>query len=825
MAESGGNRSYDDKAHLAGVSECISDLHGVFSWGGDFGACLILDHVAILGQDDLNSFVCHNSYCVCKTTVVDVDCEINRLVNLKRNLAYVLCSVGYANNVVALVGNRCAGNVFSNFLTVLNKHSSCILFRDVNCYGIVYGKVCLVSLSRNCYWLSVDHKLVGDLCTVEVLEHDSVFTVCGNLIAGVVLDNLAILGYGYFCFIFPREGDFLIGVAVVDNALKVACGCGLSVGDLAGDCVHTGSELIGNNDLVHTGRSELVNKSSKLDCGTVVVGIENIPGLSAVSGLLDLKRLEVGYLICAAGYSDNELLCLLVCLEVNGRCIARDDDLELLGGAHVVYGLSGVNTGLGELANLICTKAADQIAVSVINVEHCHLIECISDGDRNLILEVVSSVKLCLHWAAFTDRIEDIRHSADNSEIVLTRVAVGIGYYKHVLAFDLIHAANECFAVNGYTDMLAKRNRLCKNGSACGVAIKVLIGACLCGFLFPVEVILDADLGILFNYLIESVERKVSNKLFGVAGLVVNVVGTVCCIGCINGVHRNTGIPSGVGPLSGLNLGVLTSLCKFKCALIGSESEDVFVDIVYLEVLLSEGIGKDVLLRGDKLSLPLVTCHINNLHKILTGVDGVNGCTVRNGLAVNSYGLNGSEGIRVAVRPSNLNVAIGLAGGYVGYSNLLDGTINDHRILTGRVTCGILSVKYVFTDLIKLGSGYVAYKGSSPGHLYVTGFVTLERNVLCVRISTVAYGISVCPKLSVGSLSVNGDRISRGLIACFIGCIEGISTFCGESSTGGVCRVTCCTGLLDINRAKTNRIGCCKLDRAGVGSASRCCHR
>ena len=89
-----------------------------------------------------------------------------------------------------------------------------------------------------------------------------------------------------------------------------------------------------------------------------------------------------------------------------------------------------------------------------------------------------------------------------------------------MLALDLIHAANECFAVNGYTNVLTKRNRLCKNGFSCRVAVEVLVGACLYGFLFPVEVILNADLCILFNYLIESVESEVSNKLFGVAGLI-----------------------------------------------------------------------------------------------------------------------------------------------------------------------------------------------------------------------------------------------------------------------------------------------------------------
>ena len=54
-----------------------------------------------------------------------------------------------------------------------------------------------------CYGLSVDYELIGRLRTIKVLEYDGILTVCGKLIAGVVLDNLAILGNGYFCFIFP----------------------------------------------------------------------------------------------------------------------------------------------------------------------------------------------------------------------------------------------------------------------------------------------------------------------------------------------------------------------------------------------------------------------------------------------------------------------------------------------------------------------------------------------------------------------------------------------------------------------------------------------
>ena len=562
MAESGGNGIYDNKSHLGNVIKRILDRKRVFTGLGNLGAFLILDCGAVLGQDDINAFVCDNGYSVCKTAVIDVDRKVNRLVNLKCNLAYVLCCVGYANNVVALVGNRCAGNVCSNFLTVLNKNSACILFRDVNCNGIVYGKVCLVSFRSNCYGLSINYELIGGLRAVKVLEYDGVLTVCGKLVAGVVLDNLAILGNGYFCFIFPREGDFLIGVAIVDNTLKVACGCGLSVGDLAGDCVHTGSELIGNNDLVHTGRSELVNKSSKLDCGTVVVGIENVPGLTAVSGLLDLKRLEMGLIIRASGYSDNELLCFLVCLKVNGGCIAGDDNLKLLGGAHVVHRLSCVGATLGELAGVAKAEAANQIAVLVIDVEHSHLIESIGNGNGDFVFEVISSVELCLHFTAFANRIEEIGHSADNSEIVLTGITVGIGYYKHVLALGLVYAANECFAVNGYADILPKLYRLCKNVLACGVAVEILVRTYRSGRLFPIEVILDADLCVLFDYLIESVKSEVSNKLFCVARLIVDVVGTICCIGCINSVHRNTGIPSGVGPLSGLHLGIFTSLCE-----------------------------------------------------------------------------------------------------------------------------------------------------------------------------------------------------------------------------------------------------------------------
>ena len=486
----------------------------------------------------------------------------------------------------------------------------------------------------------------------------------------------------------------------------------------------------------------------------------------------------------------------------------------------MVHGLNRVCSACSKLAYLVEAEASDKIAVLVVNVEHSHLIKRIGNGDRYFILEVVGTIILSLHCAAFADRIEEIGYSADDGEIVLAGVAVGVGYHEDVLALYLINASYEGFAVNSYADILAKLNCLCKDVLVCRVAVEILIGACYCGSFLPVVVILDTDLSVLLDYLVESLRSEVSYEFFGIAGLVVDVVSSVCCIGCICGIHRNTGVPSGVIPLSVLYLRQLASLCELKSALVGCKREDIFVDVMNLKVLLCECVGKNVLLSGGELSLPLITGCVNYLHNVGSGIDRMNGGTVGDCLAVYGYGLNGSETVRITVGPGDHNVAVGFTARNVRSRYLLAGTVDNDRVLTGRVACGVNTVEHVLTNLVKLSAGNIAYKGSRAGHLNVAGFVTLEGDVLCVGVSSAACGIVICPKLCIGSLSVNSNRVGIRLVSGKVSCIEGVGSFSSECRARSVSGVTGCAGLLHVDRAESDSISCSELNGACVSSAS-----
>ena len=243
---------------------------------------------------------------------------------------------------------------------------------------------------------------------------------------------------------------------------------------------------------------------------------------------------------------------------------------------------------------------------------------------------------------------------------------------------------------------------------------------------------------------------------------------------------------------------------------------------MYLKVLLHESIGQDVLLGGLEAGLPLVTCCIDYLYNVRTGVDGVDGSAVRYRFAVNGYGLNGSEGVRITVGPGNLYVAIGHTAGYVGYRNLLDGSVNDDAVLAGLVACCILTVEHVLAGLVKLCTRGVCLEAGGSGLLYVAGFAAYELDVISIGIGSAANCLTVNVELCGGDLSVDGDRIGVRLISCFIHCVERVGSFSSESRTGGVRYITGSAGLLHVDRVQTDCIACSELDGACVGSAARC---
>ena len=760
VAESGRNGSHDNEGSLRYVIERISHLNGVLTGLGDLRSFLVFDHVSVLGYDDLSALVCLNGNGVGKTAIVYVDSKINRLIDLKSDFSHVLCLIGYANYVFTLIADGSTRYVLANLFSVLDKNSGCFLVKNVNGYRGVYGKVCLVSLRSYLGRFGVDDKLVSALCTVKVLKYDGVRSVCGKLVAGLVLDFLAILSHGNLCFILPSEGNFLVGMTAVFNACKVAGGCGLSVGDLTCDRIHSGTELVGNDDLIHTAGSELIHEVVELNSRSVVVCYEGFPSAAAIGGLVDLKSLEVRFLILALGNSDHKLFLCLVCLEVNGGGISGDHDLECLGLTNVVYCYCRVGTAFTELADLTKAEATDKLSVFIIYVEHCHLIQSIGDRNADLVLEVVGTLKIYLYRLAFTNCIEELGKCADYGNVILAGIAVGIGNCHYVLTLGVINAAYKGLTVNGNANVLTDYDLVCEDIAVSGITVKILTGACGCGSLLPIVVVNNAVLCVLSDYLVKTLNGKVSYKLIGIARLIVNEVGSVLCVCRVNGVHRNTRIPSGVVPLSSLYLGVFACGCKFKSLFIGGKSEGIAIDIGCLEVFLHKSIREDVLLGRYELGLPLVACHIYNLNNILSGIDGVNGRTVGDCLAVYGYGLDGSEAIGIAIRPRDHNVAIGASARYIGDVDLLAGTVDNNRVLSGRVACCVNTVEYVLAYLVELGTRYVAYERGSAGHLHVAGFVTLEGDVLCIGVSATADHVIIRPKLCIGSLSVNSDGVS-----------------------------------------------------------------
>ena len=821
VAESGGNGSYDNEGSLGYVIQSIGHLNGVLTGLGDLGSFLVFDHVAILGYDNLCALVCHDGYRVGKTAIVHVDSKVNRLVDFKGDLGHVLRLIGNANYVFTLVADGSTRNVLANLFSVLDKNSGCFLVKNINGYGSVYGKVCLVPLGSYLGSLGVDNKLICVLCTVEVFKHDDVRAVLGELVAGLIFDCLAVLRYADLRFIVPSKGYFLIGMTAVFNACKVARRCGLNVGDLTCNGIHAGTEFIGNDDLIHTAGSKLINKIVEIYRSAVIVSAKGYPSGAAIGRLVKLKSLEVGFLILALGHSDHELLLCFVCLEAYGGSISGDHNAERLGLTNVVYCYRRVRAAFTELADLAKAEAADKLAVLVIDVEHCHLIKRIGNGNIDFVLEVVGSLKVDLHCTALANRIVEIGECANHGKVILAGVAVGIGNNHYVLALGVVNAANEGLTVNRDADILTDHHLVCEDVAVCRVAVKVLVRTCGCGLLFPIVVVDDTVLCVLSDYLVQALNGEICYKLIGIARLEVNEVGSVLCVRRVNGIHRNARIPSGVIPLCGLYLGVFTYGRKFKSLFIGGKCEGIAINVRRLKVFLHERICENILLGGYELGLPLIACHIHNLNDILSGIDGVNGRTVGYCLSVNGYGLNGGVGVRVSVRPRDHNVTVGLAARNVRGRYLLAGTVDDNSVLTRGVPCGILTVEYVLTNLVKLGSRYVVNERGGTRHLYVAGFITLEGDVICIGVRAAADALIVCPKLSVGNLTVDGDCIGRGLIACQVHGVEGISSLCGKSGSRGISRIARSSGLLYVGRSKTDVIGRNKLDRACIGVAAR----
>ena len=153
-----------------------------------------------------------------------------------------------------------------------------------------------------------------------------------------------------------------------------------------------------------------------------------------------------------------------------------------------------------------------------------------------------------------------------------------------------------------------------------------------------------------------------------------------------------------------------------------------------LKVFLYKSLSENVLLSGYELALPLVTCRIHYLDKILSAFNGVDLGAVSNSFSVYGNRNYGSRSDRISICPRDRYISRSITVCYSQDICLLYYLVNNNRIFSGRIARIRYSLENVFSGLAELDSRHVAYKGIAAGHLNVTGFVTLEGNICAVGI-------------------------------------------------------------------------------------------
>ena len=199
----------------------------------------------------------------------------------------------------------------------------------------------------------------------------------------------------------------------------------------------------------------------------------------------------------------------------------------------------------------------------------------------------------------------------------------------------------------------------------------------------------------------------------------------------------------------------------------------------------------------------------------------MDGFAVRYGLAIDSYALNRSIGVSFAIRPRYDSIAVSFAIGYVADSNALDGSVDDDRVFTRGVACIGKTVEDILAGLIELGAGHISGKARTAGLLYEAFLIALEGDILRIRVGAVAHRIIVCPKLCIGSLTVNGYGVICRLVRACIYTVEGVFTFGRKLCARGIRSVGACAGLLNVGSRYANVVRGDKLDVACIGMRTR----
>ena len=654
----------------------------------------------------------------------------------------------------------------------------------------------------------VDVECESCLIAVEVLKGERINAILGEFVATLIVYGVAVLGKHDDSFIRPLELNRAVGVTVVVHTDESSFGVSLNIVKLCGYGINAGSEFVGYGYLVDCARSEGVRKSFGGYYRVVIVLINLYPSVTAIGGLEDDNGLNVAFVINTLGDYDVELLFFCILGYADLGCIKRDHEVEGFGFAVVVYCYHGVSSACGECVGFADAEVADELIALVVYREHCHFVEAVGDGNGYFLLEVVGAVVNNRVDATFAYCVEDFGSFADNREVVVTGIAPLIAYCEKSLALDLVKVADEFLAVDENCDVIAEGYRACEDVLAVGVGVEVFTFTCGCRLFLPIEEVLDVDLCILCDYCIEAFLGEVCHKLVGVAGFLIDEILTVYSVSCIDCIHCDACIPR-VGVPSACGYKALFSCgCKCECVLIGAECEEVAVHVECLVVFLLQGIGENVFLGGGEFGSPNVACMVDDNHLVQARVDGVNGFALGVGLAVNGYSLDGRVKLRIAVRPSDHHVAVGVAVGQIGDVNRLDGAVDYY----GVVACGYRafgeSVEGVFTFLVELCTGHILNEGIAVRKLYkALCRIALELDVCAVGVSTVADLVTVNKELCGRHVTVDGDLIGCGNVGgCIVG-VETIETFCGELRSRSVGHIGACAGLHHVGSTECDVIG------------------
>ena len=300
---------------LCAVVESIGELENIISRIGNFGAKLIVDNLAILSKNYGYLFLSGCNYGVGETLVVYVNVIAYGLINRELYRDFIACGIHDTYTVLTVCGDRIARYILTKRLAILEEFCFEIFFRIEYLDIGINGFTVVSTFHLNLGFLGVDGEGVYFLVSVKVLKGNGVVTVSGELVAGLIRNNLTVLFNRYYGFIIPSEHNVGIGNTTVLNACKITCRNRLFVGNLTADCIDSGAEFIGNNYLVHAGGTELIHESIEYDGIVIVILGKRYPSFTVIGGLLNNNGLNVRFVIFTLFNGDNELLFLSILYE------------------------------------------------------------------------------------------------------------------------------------------------------------------------------------------------------------------------------------------------------------------------------------------------------------------------------------------------------------------------------------------------------------------------------------------------------------------------------------------------------------------------------